>query len=82
MLSGHSDRMQELMQAPELAMEGVCQRVTLGMLTQQPLEMDFFPGISEGLVSGLGLAPLGATNPPASIREGIAQCWVAALEMQ
>ena len=78
-LSGHSDRMWELVQAPELAMEGVCQRVTLGMLAQQPLEADFFPGILEELVGGLGLAPLGATNLPTSIREGVTWCWVAAL---
>ena len=32
MLSSHSERMQDLMQTPELAMEGVCQWVTLGML--------------------------------------------------
>ena len=60
-------------------MEGVCQQVTLAMLTKQPLEMDFFPGILEGLVSRLGLAPPGATNPPNFIKEGITQCWVTAL---
>ena len=78
-LAGHSDRMRELMQAPELAMEGVCEQVALGMLTQQPLEVDFLPGILEGLVGGLGLALPGATNPPVSVREGIARHWVTAL---
>ena len=67
------------MQTPELAMEGVCQRVTLGMMAQQPLEADFFPGILEGLVSRLGLAPPGVANPPTSVREGMPQCWATAL---
>ena len=67
------------MQTPKLAMEGVCQWVTLGMMAQQPLEVDFFPGILEGLVGRLGLAPPGAANPPTSVREGIVWCWVAAL---
>ena len=49
------------------------------MMTQQPLEADFFPGILEGLVGRLGQVPPGAANPPTSIREGVIRCWVAAL---
>ena len=79
MLSGHNDRIRDLLQVPKLDMEGVSQRVTLGMSAQQPLEADFFPGILEGLVSSLGLAPLGATNLPTSVREGVTRYWVAAL---
>ena len=52
------------MQIFKLAMGEVCQRVMLGMMAYQPLEADFFPGILEGLVGGLGLAPPGAANPP------------------
>ena len=41
--------------------------------------MDFFPGILEGLVGRPGLVSLGITNPPTSIREGVARYWAAAL---
>ena len=67
------------MQTPELAVGEVCQRVMLGMMAQQPLEVDFFPGILEGLVGRLGLAPSRAANPPTSVREGVMRRWVAAL---
>ena len=48
-------------------------------MASQPLEADFFPGILEGLVGRLGLAPAGMTDPPASIKEGVVRCWVAAI---
>ena len=51
----------------------------IGLMAHQSLEVDFFPGILEGLVGRLGLAPPGVTNPPTSIREGVARHWAAAL---
>ena len=77
-LSKHNTRIQELVRGTELA-EEVSQRVIVGLMAQQPLEVDFFPGILEGLVGRLGLAPPGMANPPTSIREGVMQHWVAAL---
>ena len=48
-------------------------------MAHQPLEANFFPGILEGLVGRLGLAPPGITNLPTSVREGVACHWAAAL---
>ena len=62
-----------------LAKVEVFQRVILGLMTQQPIESNFFPGILEGLVGRLGLAPPGITDPPTSIREGVSCQWAAAL---
>ena len=55
-------------------------QVLIGVAAHQPLEANFFPGILEGLVGRLGLAPPGVTNPPTSIREGMAHHWAAALK--
>ena len=41
---------------------------------------NFFPGILEGLVGRLGLPPPGVTDPPTSVREGVACHWAAALK--
>ena len=49
-------------------------------MAHQPLEANFFPGIQEGLVGRLSLAPPGITDPPTSVREGMACHWVAALK--
>ena len=49
-------------------------------MAHQPLEANFFPGILEGLVGRLGLAPPGITDPPTSVREGVACHWAAALK--
>ena len=48
-------------------------------MAHQPLEANFFPGIHEGLVGRLGLAPPGITNPPTSVQEGVACHWAATL---
>ena len=49
-------------------------------MAHQPLEANFFPGILEGLVGRLSLAPHGVTNPPTSVREGVAHHWAATLK--
>ena len=48
-------------------------------MAHQPLEANFFPGILEGLVGRLSLAPPSVTDPPTSVREGMAHHWAAAL---
>ena len=67
------------MQDPELMKGEVSQLVLVGLGAHQPLEAHFFPGILEGLVGRLGLVPLGITDPPTSVREGVARHWAAAL---
>ena len=49
-------------------------------MAHQPLEANFFPGILEGLVGRLGLAPSSITDPPTSVREGVAHHWAATLK--
>ena len=49
-------------------------------MAHQPLKANFFPGILEGLVGRLGLAPPGITDPPTSVREGVAHHWAATLK--
>ena len=49
-------------------------------MAHQPLKANFFPGILEGLVGKLSLAPPGVTDPPTSVREGMAHHWAAALK--
>ena len=49
-------------------------------MAHHPLEANFFPGILEVLVGRLGLAPPGVTDPPTSVREGMACHWAATLK--
>ena len=46
-------------------------------MAHQTLEANSFPGILEGLV---GLAPPSVTDPPTSVREGVAHHWAATLK--
>ena len=78
-LATHTSRVRELVQVPELAEGEVSLQVLIGLVAHQPLEANFFPGILEGLVGRLGLAPPGVTDPPTSVREGMAHHWAAAL---
>ena len=73
-------RVQELVQVPELTEREVFQQVLIGLVAHQPLEANFLPGILEGLVGRLGLVPLGITDPPTSVREGVACLWAATLK--
>ena len=78
-LAAHTSRVRELVQALELAEGEVSLRVLIGLMAHQPLEANFFPGILEGLVGRLGLAPPGMTDPPTSVRGGMACHWTATL---
>ena len=49
-------------------------------MAHQPLEANFLPGILERFVGRLGLAPPSVTDPPTSVREGMACHWAAALK--
>ena len=50
----------------------VTQWVLMGMVADQPVESNFFPGILEGLLGRLGIAALGEKNPLTSSKEGAA----------
>ena len=70
-LSAHASRVWELVQVPELGELEVSQQVIVGLVMDQPLEANFFPGILEGLAGRLGLTPPGVTDPPTSSRAGV-----------
>ena len=78
-LTDHASWVQQLVQAPELVQEEVSLRVIIGLGAHQPLKANFFPGILEGLVGRLCLAPPDVINPPTSVHEGMACHWAAIL---
>ena len=51
----------------------------MGLVMDQPLEANFFPGILEGLAGRLGLMSPGVTDPPTSVRAGVSRQWTATL---
>ena len=80
-LADPASQVQELVQVPELTEEEVSLRVIIGLGAHQPLEANFFPGMMEGLVGRLSLAPPSVINPPTSVQEGMAHHWTAALRV-
>ena len=78
-LTDHASHVQQLVQVPEFMEEEVSLQVIVGLGAHQPLKANFFPGILEGLVGRLSLAPPSVINPPTSVREGMARHWAAAL---
>ena len=79
-LADHTSRVRELVQVLELTEGEVSLQVLIGLVAHQPLKANFFPGILEGLVGRLGLVPPGITDPPTSVREGMAHHWAATLK--
>ena len=75
----HNNWVLELVQNPDLGLSDVYSRVLVGLLAQQPIEADLFPGILEGLAGNLGLSPAGTVNPPRSRQEGMMRQWATAL---
>ena len=69
----------ELVRNPDLGLSDVYSSVLVGLLAQQPIEADLFPGILEGLAGNLGLSPVGTVNPPRSRQEGVMRRWATAL---
>ena len=51
----------------------------VGLVMDQPLKANFFPGILEGLAGRLGLMPLGVADPPTSAKAGVSRQWAATL---
>ena len=79
LMDRHNHRIQELVRNPDLGLSDVYSRVIVGLLAQQPIEADLFPGILEGLAGNLGLSPVGMVNPPRSRQEGMRRRWATAL---
>ena len=75
----HNNRVWELVRNPDLGLSDVYCWVIVGLLAQQPIEADLFPGILEGLAGNLGLSPAGMVNPPRSRQEGMMRRWATTL---
>ena len=78
-LSAHASRVWEVVQAPELDERAMFQWVMVGLVMDQPLETNFFPGILEGLARWLSLMPPGVADPPTSAKAGMSWRWASAL---
>ena len=79
LMDRHNNRVWELVRNPDLGLSDVYSRVLVGLLAQQPIEADLFPGILEGLAGNLGLSSAGTVNPPRSRQEGMMRRWATAL---
>ena len=79
LIDQHNSRIWQLVRNPDLGLNEVYSRVIIGLLAQQPIEADLFPGILEGLAGNLGLSPVGTVNPPRSRQEGMRRWWATAL---
>ena len=79
LMDRHNNRVWELVRNPDLGLSDVYSRVLVGLLAQQPIEADLFPGILEGLAGNLGLSLAGTVNPPRSRQEGVMRRWATAL---
>ena len=69
LMDRHNNWVWELVRNPDLGLSDVYSRVLVGLLAQQPIEANLFPGILEGL----------AGNPPHSRQEGMMRRWATAL---
>ena len=79
LMDRHNNRVWELVRNPDLGLSDVYSWVLVGLLAQQPIEANLFPGILEGLAGNLGLSPAGMVNPPRSRQEGMMRRWATAL---
>ena len=79
LMDRHNNRVWELVRNLDLGLSDVYSRVLVGLLAQQPIEADLFPGILEGLAGNLGLSPAGTVNPPRSRQEGMMRRWATTL---
>ena len=79
LMDRHNNWVWELVRNPDLGLSDVYSWVLVGLLAQQPIEADLFPGILEGLAGNLGLSPAGTVNPPRSRQEGVMRRWATAL---
>ena len=79
LMDRHNNRVWELVRNPDLGLSDVYSQVLVGLLAQQPIEADLFPGILEGLAGNLGLSLAGTVNPPHSRQEGMMRRWATAL---
>ena len=71
-IASHQSRACQIVYSKPMENSEVCQRVILGVVVDQLVESNFFPGILEGLLGRLRIAAPGERNPPTSAKEGVA----------
>ena len=69
-ITDHRGRIRQLLHSEPLRHPEVVPLILVGMAADRPLKSNFFPGLLEGLLGGLGIAASGEGNPPTSSREG------------
>ena len=72
-IATHQSRVCQIVYSKPMENNEVILQVILGVVADQPVESNFFPGILEGLLRRLGITAHGEKNPPTSAREGAAQ---------
>ena len=75
----HQSRARQIVYSKPMENIEVLLQVVLGVVVDQPVESNFFPGILEGLLGRLGITAPGEKNPPTSAKEGAAQLWASAV---
>ena len=76
-VAAHQSRVHQIKLSKPMENAKVLQWVILGVAVDQPMESNFFPSISEGLLGRLGIAAHGEMNPPTSAKEGAARLWAS-----
>ena len=78
-VAAHQSRAHQIVYGEPMANIEVLLWVILGVVVDQPVESNFFPGILEGLLGRLSITAPGEKNPPTSAKEGAARLWASAV---
>ena len=76
-IATHQSRVRQIVYSEPMENNGIILWVILGVVADQPVESNFFPGILEGLLGRLSITAPGEKNPPTSAKEGAAQLWAS-----
>ena len=76
-VAAHQSRARQIVLGKPMENAEVLQWVILGVVVDQPVESNFFPGILEGLLGRLSITAHGEMNPPTSAKEGVARLWAS-----
>ena len=75
----HQSRAHQIVYSEPMDNIEVLLQVILGVVVDQPVESNFFPGILEGLLWRLSITAPGEKNPPTLAKEGAVQLWASAV---
>ena len=78
-IAAHQSSVHQIVYSKPMENIEVLLQVILGVAVDQPVEINFFPGILEGLLGRLGITTPGEKNPPTSAKEGAVRLWASAV---